>query len=80
MSKCTRCGKERIIQSSVVENLEKTTVTYTITVCPDPECQKLVEKGLVVEEMKRKVMRDEQEKRVRQLALKRKIEKEADLH
>lgn len=80
MSKCTRCGKERIIQSSSVETLEKTTVTYTVTVCPDPECQKLVEKGLAVEEIKRKVMRDEQEKRAEQLALKRKIEKEADLH
>lgn len=54
MSKCIRCGKERIIKSSSVEKFEKTSVTYTVTVCPDPECQKLVEKGLAVEENKRK--------------------------
>lgn len=72
MSKCIRCGKERIIKSSIVESLEKTTVTYTVTVCPDPECQKLVEKGLVAEENKRKVMHAEQKKRAKELLLKRK--------
>lgn len=77
MSKCTRCGKERIIQSSVVETLEKTTVTYTVTVCPDPECQKLVEKGLVADQNKRKVMHAEQQKRAEELAEKRRKDKEA---
>lgn len=72
MSKCTRCGKERIIKSSYTEKLEKTTVVYTVTVCPDSECQKLVEKGLAAEEVKRKTMNDEQEKRAQELALKRK--------
>lgn len=77
MSKCIRCGKERIIKSSNVEALEKTTVTYTTTVCPDPECQKLVEMGLLVEEKKRKLMHEEQEKRALELAEKRKRDKEA---
>lgn len=77
MSRCIRCGKERIVKSSSVEKLEKTSVTYTMTVCPDPECQKLVEKGLIVEENKRKMMHAEQEKRAAELALKRKREKEA---
>lgn len=77
MSKCIRCGKERIIKSSIVEALEKTTVTYTVTVCPDPECQKLVEKGLITEENKRKVMHEEQQKRAEELAAKRKRDKEA---
>lgn len=72
MSKCTRCGKERIIKSSRTEVLEKTSVIYTVTICPDPECQNLVEKSLIVEENKRKVMHDEQEKRAQELALKRK--------
>lgn len=72
MSKCIRCGKERIIKSSSTEKLEKTTVIYTVTVCPDPECQKLVEKGLIAEETKRKIMNDEQEKRAQELALRRK--------
>ncbi|MCL4353540.1 hypothetical protein M1615_03710 [Patescibacteria group bacterium] len=65
MSKCTRCGKERVIKSSYTEKLEKTTVIYTVTVCPDPECQKLVEMGLVADEEKRKIMHDEHNRRVR---------------
>ncbi len=72
MSKCPRCGKERIVKSSHIEKLEKTTVTYTVTICPDPECQKLVEKGLVVEQNKRKIMYKEQEKRAQELAARRK--------
>lgn len=76
MSKCTRCGKERIVKSSIVEEFEKTTVTYTVTVCPDPECQKLVEKGLLIEENKRKTIQVEQEKRAKELLLKRKLRKE----
>lgn len=72
MSNCTRCGKERVVKSSYTEKLEKTTVVYTVTICPDPECQKLVEKGLVADEAKRKIMRDEHEKRTQELISKRK--------
>lgn len=71
MSKCTRCGKERIVKTSNTELMEKSVVTYTTTICPDPECQKLVEKGLVVEENKRRVIREEQEKRAEELASKK---------
>ena len=63
MSKCIRCGKERVVKSSYTEKLEKTSVVYTVTICPDPECQKMVEKGLMAEETKRKLMYDEHEKR-----------------
>ena len=71
MSKCTRCGKERIVKTSSTEMMEKSVVTYTTTVCPDPECQKMVEKGLVVEENKRKVIREEQERRAEELVAKK---------
>ncbi len=76
MSKCIRCGKQRIASSSYEETVEKVTVMYTITVCPDDACQKIVEQGLVVEEKKRKYIRDEQEKRLKQQAEKRKADKE----
>ena len=79
MSKCTRCGKERIFKSSVVEKVGNSTITHTITVCPDPECQKMVEKSLVTEEKKRKIMYEEQEKRAKDLALKKQKEKEEKL-
>ena len=74
MSKCTRCGKERIVVSSQTKKVDKATVTYTVTVCPDPECQKMVDKGLVVEEHKRKMIREEQDKRAQEIILKKKRE------
>lgn len=62
-SACTRCGKPRIVVDSYDEKVETSTVTYTITECSDPECQKLVEKTLKAEKVKRQFIKDEQEKR-----------------
>ncbi len=62
-SVCTRCGKPRIVVKSYEEKVETSTVTYTITECSDPECQKLVDKTLLTEKKKRKFIKDEQEKR-----------------
>jgi len=66
MSVCPRCGKQRITVSSHEEVVSKSKITYTETVCPDPECQKMVEKGLRNDEKKRAVLKDEQEKRALQ--------------
>jgi hypothetical protein len=60
---CTRCGKPRIIVDTYEEKVETSVVTYTITECSDPECQKLVNKALQSEKKKRKFIKDEQEKR-----------------
>lgn len=60
---CTRCGKPRIIVDSYEEKVETSTVTYTITECSDPECQKMVNKTLKQEATKRKFIKDEQVKR-----------------
>ena len=72
MSKCTRCGKERIVKSSRVEKLEKSTVTYTVTICPDPKCQRMVEDGIEKEESRRKIFKDEHDRRIQEQALRRK--------
>ncbi len=45
------------------EKVETSMVTYTITECSDPDCQKLVNKTLKAEKVKRKFIKDEQEKR-----------------
>lgn len=73
-STCTRCGKPRIIVNTYEEKVETSTVTYTITECSDPECQKLVNKTLLTEKKKRKFIKDEQVKReeVRKLAIEEK--------
>lgn len=62
-SNCTRCGKPRIVVSTYEEKIETSLVTYTITECSDPECQKLVEKDLRSDEKKRKFIKKEQERR-----------------
>lgn len=62
-STCTRCGKPRIVVDTYEEKVETSTVTYTITECSDPECQKLVNKTLKQEATKRKFIKDEQLKR-----------------
>lgn len=46
-----------------IEKVETSTVTYTITACSDPECQKLVDKILGEEKRKRGVIKEEQVKR-----------------
>gem|GEM_PF-6864574 len=48
---------------SYEEKVETSTVTYTITACSDPECQKIVDKILKLEKKKRELIKEEQEKR-----------------
>lgn len=62
-STCTRCGKPRIVVKTYEEKVETSTVTYTITECSDPECQKMVNKTLQTEKKKRQFIKDEQVKR-----------------
>lgn len=51
-SLCIRCGKQRIIGKIWKEKINGSLVTYTQTVCPDPECQKIVEEQLQVKKDK----------------------------
>ncbi len=43
---CIRCGKTRILAKTWKEKLGDGSITYTTTVCPDKECQKIVESDL----------------------------------
>jgi hypothetical protein len=43
---CIRCGKARIFSKSWDEQVGSSKIVYTITVCPDPVCQKKVEELL----------------------------------
>ncbi|OGK10454.1 hypothetical protein A2767_01195 [Candidatus Roizmanbacteria bacterium RIFCSPHIGHO2_01_FULL_35_10] len=40
---CVRCGKQRIIVKTWKEKLGYSTITATMTACPDKECQKIVD-------------------------------------
>lgn len=43
---CVRCGKERVDGKSWEGKVGASVVTYTLTVCPDADCQKQVDKGI----------------------------------
>lgn len=43
---CIRCGKKRIIAKQWSEGEGSAKTFHTMTVCPDPECQKIVDAEL----------------------------------
>lgn len=43
---CIRCGKQRIDGKTWEDKIGVSTVTYTMTICPDSECQKLVDQDI----------------------------------
>lgn len=43
---CIRCGKPRIDGKTWEGKIGVSSITYTMTVCPDSECQKIVEQGI----------------------------------
>lgn len=43
-SLCTRCGKERIFKKQWEEKVgQAPPITHVLTVCPDKECQKILD-------------------------------------
>lgn len=42
MTACIRCGKLRILDKTWIEQVGWSKVTHTSTICPDADCQKLV--------------------------------------
>lgn len=43
---CIRCGKERIDGKTWKGKVGVSPVTYTMTICPDKACQKVVDQGI----------------------------------
>lgn len=43
---CIRCGKQRIDGKSWKGKIGISSITYTLTICPDPGCQKIVDQGI----------------------------------
>ena len=60
---CSRCGKQRVVVSTYEETVGVSVITCTEMSCPDPACQKLVEKNLTNEAHKRKAFKVEQGRR-----------------
>lgn len=64
---CSRCGKERIVSKTWKEKIKTgfgdSIVIHTENVCPDKECQKLVNKELNAQKAKRDKIKVEREQR-----------------
>lgn len=41
---CIRCGQERIMTKTWKEQVGLARITYTTSICPDPQCQKIVDR------------------------------------
>ncbi len=61
-NKCTTCGKERIVIKTYKEKIGTSYVTFKEMTCPDPECQKRINKVLSSEKAKRQRIKDEKER------------------
>lgn len=59
---CVKCGKERIDGKSWEGKIGASVVTYTMTVCPDPECQKVVDQGIAERKAKTASLLEAKEK------------------
>lgn len=71
-SNCTRCGKARIIARTWKEQVGNAVLTRSEHICPDPDCQKLVQKNLDGEFEKRKnVEREKHQRELERLQLKK---------
>lgn len=60
---CIRCGKIRIVGKSWNEYIDKSLISYTMTICPDPKCQKIVDKQIKNREKEIKTLHRESLKR-----------------
>ncbi|MCL5095783.1 MAG: hypothetical protein M1575_03600 [Patescibacteria group bacterium] len=61
---CIRCGKPRVDVKTWKECVKGITFTHTTTSCPDPECQKLVDKQFAVEKAKKEAIEKEKLQRM----------------
>ena len=52
-SSCIRCGKPRVVVGTHTEVIGNSTVSYTDTACPDPDCQTKVDDQLDKDRVKR---------------------------
>lgn len=68
---CIRCGKDRVVTKTWQEVIGISSVTYTLAVCPDDACQKLVDASNAEREEKREFLAQKRDQS--KLARKKKI-------
>lgn len=67
-SLCIRCGSERIFSKTWEEKTQTfsgvSVAVHTLMVCPNPECQKIVEEQLAAQRVKHETIRQNRAARV----------------
>jgi hypothetical protein len=81
---CTRCGRQRIQTKKWKEKIatlsgRTTIITRAINICPDKECQKVVDKELLAQKAKRDKIKEDREKRVKENLMKKAAVRQAHL-
>ena len=69
---CIRCGKQRVVVKNWKETIGTTVTTYELTVCPDAECQKIVDRELQKKKEKMIAFQHNSQERRKSLTLNRK--------
>lgn len=64
---CIRCGKPRIVKKTWKEKIGNAMMTMEETCCPDPICQKEVDSENQKQNDKRRLIREKNEERIRNL-------------
>lgn len=64
---CVRCGKQRIVVKTWTEKIGNSMVTMEETACPDPACQKEVDLENQKQSDKRRLIKERNEERLRNL-------------
>lgn len=64
-SVCTRCGKERIVHKTWNEKFGDSIIVNTEMICPDSDCQKIVNRDIKKQKDKADAMRQRAQDRVR---------------
>lgn len=59
---CVRCGKKRVEGKTWKGKIGASTITYIQTVCPDKECQKIVDETTAQRKAKNALMIEEKAK------------------
>lgn len=53
---CIQCGRPRIDGKTWKGKIGTSVLTYTLTICPDPKCQKIVDKAFADKKEKNDLM------------------------
>lgn len=76
---CVRCGKQRIDGKTWKEKVEShfgsSYIVHTETVCPDKECQKIVNEKMAAEKKRAEDLKLEKEEKLKNLHKKGKVNK-----